>query len=114
MHREPDLSDEVAEADVDEEMPSPTQQRQLLEAHVNLGHPTIGEFCRALRMGDAAEKLLVGQNVISNVQRTPRLCQVSPFQPSLWHDAMEMRNPPPRTSNLNVTRVTTKEHASRT
>ena len=28
-------------------MPSLAQRRQL--AHVNLGHPTIGEFCRALR-----------------------------------------------------------------
>ena len=56
-HREPDFSeeldraDESAEAEVDEETPSPAQQRQLLRAHVNLGHPTIGEFCRALRNG---------------------------------------------------------------
>ena len=55
--REPDLAeeldraDEAAEAEVDEEMPSPAQQRQLLRAHVNLGHPAIGEFCRALRSG---------------------------------------------------------------
>ena len=54
-YREPDLAeeldraDEAAEAEVDEETPSPAQQRQLLRAHVNLGHPTIGEFCRALR-----------------------------------------------------------------
>ena len=53
-HREPDLAeeldraDEAAEAEVDEESPSPDQQRQLLRAHVNLGHPTIGDFCRAL------------------------------------------------------------------
>ena len=45
-HREPDLAeeldraDEVAEAEVDEETPSPAQQRQLLRADVNLGHPT--------------------------------------------------------------------------
>ena len=56
-HREPDLAaeldraDEAAEAEVDEDTPSPAQQRQLLRAHVNLGHPTIGEFCRALRNG---------------------------------------------------------------
>ena len=56
-HREPDLAgehdraDEAAEAEVDEETPSPAQQRQLLRAHVNLGHPTTGEFCRALRNG---------------------------------------------------------------
>ena len=39
------------EAEVDEETPSPSQQRRLLRAHVNLGHPAIGEFCRALRNG---------------------------------------------------------------
>ena len=56
-YREPDLAeeldraDEAAEAEVDEETPSPAQQRQLLRAHVNLEHPTIGEFCRALRHG---------------------------------------------------------------
>ena len=55
-HKEPDLAeeldraDEAAEAEVDKEILSPTQQRQLLRAHVNLGHPTIGEFCR-LRNG---------------------------------------------------------------
>ena len=31
--------------------PSPVQQRELLRAHVNLVHPTIREFCRALRNG---------------------------------------------------------------
>ena len=56
-HREPDLAeelvreDEAAEAEVDEETPSPAQQRQLLRAQVNLGHPTVGEYCRALRTG---------------------------------------------------------------
>ena len=55
--REPDLveeldrADEAAETQVDEETPSPAQQRPLPRAHVNLGHPTIGEFCRALRNG---------------------------------------------------------------
>ena len=54
-HREPDLAeeldraDEAAEAEVDEETPSPAQQRHILSAHVNLEHPTVGEFCRALR-----------------------------------------------------------------
>ena len=52
-HREPDLAeeldrgDEAAEAEVDEETPSPAQQRQLLRTHAYLGHPTIREFCRA-------------------------------------------------------------------
>ena len=51
-YREPDLAeeldraDEVAAAEADEETPSPAQQRQLLRVHVNLGHPTLGEFCR--------------------------------------------------------------------
>ena len=45
-YREPDLAeeldraDEAAEAEVDEETPSPSQQRLLLRAHVNLGAPT--------------------------------------------------------------------------
>ena len=49
-YREPDLAeeldraDEAADAEVDVETPSPAQQRQLLGAHVNLEHPTIGEF----------------------------------------------------------------------
>ena len=56
-HRKPDLAEELdraddaVEAEVDEEIPSPAQQRQLLRALVNLGHPTIGEYCRALRNG---------------------------------------------------------------
>ena len=56
-YREPDLAeeldraDEAAEAEVDEETPSPSQQRQQLRAHVNLEHPAIGEFCRALGNG---------------------------------------------------------------
>ena len=50
-HREPDLAEELDRAEVDEETPSPSQQRQLLRAHVTLGHPAIGEFCRALRNG---------------------------------------------------------------
>ena len=36
---------------MDEEIPSHAQQRQLLNAHVNLGHPAIVEFCRPLRNG---------------------------------------------------------------
>ena len=46
-HRDPDLAeeldraDEAAETEADEETPSPVHQRQVLRAHVNLGHPTI-------------------------------------------------------------------------
>ena len=56
-HRKPDFAeeldraDEAAEAEVDEETPSPAQQRQLLRAHVNLGHSSSGEFCHAFRHG---------------------------------------------------------------
>ena len=61
-HREPnfaeefDRADEAAQAEVDEETPSSAQQRQLLRAHVNLGHPTIGKCCRALRYGRCRRK----------------------------------------------------------
>ena len=51
MAEELDRADEAAEAEVDEETPSPAQQRELLRAHVKLGHPPIGKFCRALRSG---------------------------------------------------------------
>ena len=51
LAEELDRADEAAETEVDEETPSRGQQRQLLRAHVNLGHPPIGEFCRALRNG---------------------------------------------------------------
>ena len=49
-YREPDLAeeldraDEAAETEVDEETPSPAQQRQLLRAHVNLWPPPIGKM----------------------------------------------------------------------
>ena len=43
--REPiDRADEAAEAEADEEIPSPAQQRWLLRLHVNLGDPTFGGF----------------------------------------------------------------------
>ena len=51
--RELDLAEELDRADeaAEEEIPSPSQQRQVLRARVNLGHPAIREFCRALRNG---------------------------------------------------------------
>ena len=74
-YREPDLAeeldraDEAAEAEVDEGTPSPSQQRQLLRAHANLGHQAIGEFCRALRNGRCRRGVVRWvQNVISSVQ----------------------------------------------
>ena len=51
LGEELDRTDEAAETEVDEETPSPAHKRQLLRAHVNLGHPPIGEFCRTLRNG---------------------------------------------------------------
>ena len=51
LAEERDRADKAAETEMDEETPSPAQQRQLLRAHVNLVHPPIGEFCRALRNG---------------------------------------------------------------
>ena len=42
LAEEQDRADEAAETEVDEETPSPAQQRLLLRAPVNLGHPPIG------------------------------------------------------------------------
>ena len=62
--REPDLAkeldrgDRAAEAEVDEENPSAAQQRQLLRAHGNLGHPVIGEFCSALQNGRCRQRIV--------------------------------------------------------
>ena len=109
-HREPvlaeelDRADEAAEAEVDEETPSPAQQRQLLRAHVNLGHPTIGEFCVPCEMVAAHGELSDGQNVTSNVQRAKhdrcrelgrqQLCrQCYRFNQVCGIDTMEVQNP---------------------
>ena len=46
-----DRCDEVLEEEAAGEMPTPAQQRQVLGAHVNLGRPPSGDFCRALRNG---------------------------------------------------------------
>ena len=101
-YREPDLAEELdradedAEAEVDEETPSPAQQRQLLKAHVNLGHPTIGEFCRALRNGRCRRRSCqMGKTVfqMSRVRSTTdaensagsSFAEMLPFQSSLRH-----------------------------
>lgn len=101
-HREPDLAeeldraDEAAEAEVDEETPSPAQQRQLLRAHVNLGHPTIGEVpsCVAKR-SMPPRSCQVGTTLfqMSRVRSTTdaensagsSFAEMLPFQSSLWH-----------------------------
>ena len=117
-HREPDLAeeldraDEAAEAEVDEETPSPAQQRQLLSAHVNLGHPTIGEFCRALlkwplpteccQMGKALFQMSrVRSTTDAENSAGTSFAEMFPSQSSLWHrhdvnsDSVGSRKPNP-------------------
>ena len=130
-YREPDLAeeldraDEAVEAEVDEETPSPSEQRQLLGAHVNLGHPAIGEFCGA----DGV--LSDGQNDISNVQSAKhdrcrelgrqQLCRnvtvlIKFVASTLWKFGIrwiEKTQFEYRTSYV-MGHVTTREHAGRT
>ena len=64
--REPDLAeeldraDEAAETEVDEETPSPAQQRQLLRAHVNLGTHQLENSVVPCEMIDADGELSDG------------------------------------------------------
>ena len=100
--REPDLAeeldraDESAEAEVDEETPSPAQQRQLLSAHVNLVHSAIGEICRALRNGRCRGRVVrwvKGYLKCPECEARPdaensagsRFAEMLPLQSSLWH-----------------------------
>ena len=121
-HGEPDLAeeldraDEAAEAEVDEETPSPAQQRQMLRAHVNLGHPTIGEFCRALRNGRCR------RGVVGWAKRHPNCpeCEARPMPrtrpaaalPKCYHfnqvcgiDTTEVRNPLDRENPIRISHV---------
>ena len=127
-HREPDLAeeldraDEAVEAEVDEETPSPAQQRQLLRAHVNLGHPPIREFCR-------------GRGVVRWVKRYFKCpeCEARPmprtrpaaalpkcyrFNQVCGIDTMEVWNPLDRENPVRISHVlghvATREHAGRT
>ena len=101
-YREPDLAEELdcadedAEAEVDEETPPPSQQRQLLRAHVNLGHPAIGEFCRALRNGRCRRNVVRWVKTLFQMSRVrsttdaensagSSFAEMLPFQSSLWH-----------------------------
>ena len=118
-HREHDLAeeldrrDEAAEAEVDEETPSPAQQRQLLRAHVNLGHPAIGEFNRALRNGRCR------RGVVTWVKRCFKCpeCEARPMPrtrpaaalPKCYRpnqvcgiDTMEVRNPLDRENPIRI------------
>ena len=96
LAEELDRADEAAETEVDEESPSRAQQRQLLRAYVNLGHPPIGEFCRALRNGRCRRGVVrwVKRYLkMSRVRSTTdaensagsSFTEILPLQPSLWH-----------------------------
>ena len=133
-HRKPDLAeegyraDEAAEAEVDEETPCPAQQRQLQRAHVNLGHPIIGEFCRVLRNCrcrrgvvrwakryfkcpecEARPMLRTRPAALPKCYRFDQICGV---------DTVEVRNPLGRENSIRISHVTghvtTREHAGRT
>ena len=101
-YREPDLAeeldraDEAAEAEVDEETPSPSQQGQLLRAHVNLGHPAIRRILSCLakwplptRCCQMGETLFQMSRVRSTTDAEDsagsRFAEMLPFQSSLWH-----------------------------
>ena len=129
-YREPDLAEvldrahEAAEAEVDEETPSPAQQRQLLRAHVNLGHPAIGEFCSALRNGRCR------RGVVRWVKRYFKcpVCEARPM-PRTWPaaalpkcyrfnqvcgiDTMEARNPLDRENPIRISHGTRYHQGAR-
>ena len=137
-HREPDLAgeldraNEAAEAEVDEETLSPAQQRQLLRAPVNLGHPTIGEFCCALRNGRYRRGVVrwakryfkcpeCEARPMPRTRPAAVLPKCYPFQSSLWHphdgswESIGSRKPQSeyRTSSV-MGHVKIREHAGRT
>ena len=121
-HREPDLAeeldraDEAAEAEVDEEMPSSAQQRQLVGAHVNLGHPAIGEFCRALRSGRCrrgvarwVKRYFKCPECEARPMPRTRLAAALPkccrFNQVCGIDTMEVRNPLDRENPIRISHV---------
>ena len=121
-YREPDLAEELdradedAETEVDEETPSSSQQRQLLRAHVNMGHPAIGEFCRALRNGRCREGVV---RWVKRYFKCPE-CEARPrprtrpaaalpkcyrFNQVCGIDTMEVRNPLDRENRIRILHV---------
>ena len=121
-NREPDLAEELdraddaAEAEVDEETPTPAQQRQLLRAHVNLGHLTIGEFCSALRNGRCRQRVV---RCAKRHFKCPE-CDVRPmprtrpaaalpkchrFNQVCGINTMEVRNPLDRENRIRISHV---------
>ena len=121
-YREPDLAEELdradedAEAEVDEETPSPAQLRQLLRAHINLEHPAIGEFCRALRNGHCRRGVV---RWVKRYFKCPE-CEARPmprtrpaaalpkcycFNQVCGIDTMEVRNPLDRENPIQISHV---------
>ena len=117
-HREPDLAeeldraDEAAEAEVDEETPSPAQQRQLLRAHVNLGHPTLENFVvlslptGSFQMGKTLFQMSRVRSTTdaensagSSFAKCYRINQVCGI------DTMEVRNPLDRENPIRISHV---------
>ena len=96
--------------------PSPAQQRQLLRAHVNLGHPPIGEFCRALRNGRCRRGVVrwvkryfkCTECEARPMPRTrpaaalPKCCR---FNQVCGIDTMEVRNPLDRENQIPISHV---------
>ena len=123
-YREPDLAeeldraDEAAEAEADKAIPSPSQQRQLLRAHVNLGHPPIGEFCRALRNGRCrrgvvrwVKRFFIFECPECEARPMPRtrpaaaLPKCYRFNQVCGIDTMEVRNPLDPENPIRISRV---------
>ena len=121
-HREPDLAeepdraDEAAEAEVDEETPLPAQQRQLLRVHVNPGHPTIGEFCRALRNGRCRREVVrwveryfecpqCESRPMPRTRPAASLPKCYRFNQVCGIDQMEVRNPLDRENPIRISHV---------
>ena len=95
LAEELDRADEAVEAEADEEIPSPSQQRQLLRAHVNLGHsnwrilsclakwplPTV-----CCQMGETRFQM-PGVRSTTDAENSAgsSFAEMLPFQSSLWH-----------------------------
>ena len=120
--REPDLveeldrADEAAESEVDEETPSPAQQRQLLRAHVNLGHPTIGDFCGALRNAGCRREVVrwvkrcfncpeCESRPMPRTRPAAALPKCYRFKQVCGMDTMEVRNPLDRENPIRISHV---------
>ena len=101
---------------MDEETPSPAQQRQLLRAHVNLGHPPIGKFCRALRNGRCRRGVVrcvkryfkcpeCEERPMSRTRPAAALPKCYRFNQVCGIDTMEVRNPLDRENPIRISHV---------